>query len=228
MNFYNDIILHHSSKSGITGQIRPISRDNCDFGKGFYLGTMEKQTMSLVLPDKYTDPVYYRINLKLSEIPKEHILFLKDMEWAYYVIFNRGCFDDVKNTAFYEKYKHLGDNKDVIIGPIADDNMRSALLDFEEGYITDVTLKKCLESIDYGLQYTLKTNFACSKTEILEQIHIKKDLDLSEIKNFAQKRKNDGVEIYKQIRKNNRREGKFVDEIISEIKDREELDYDER
>ena len=33
------IILYHGSKSGIKGPIAPISRERCDFGKGFYMGT---------------------------------------------------------------------------------------------------------------------------------------------------------------------------------------------
>ncbi len=31
--------LYHGSKDGIRGTIAPISRDRCDFGKGFYMGT---------------------------------------------------------------------------------------------------------------------------------------------------------------------------------------------
>ena len=32
------MILFHGSKSGIKGPIAPISRERCDFGKGFYMG----------------------------------------------------------------------------------------------------------------------------------------------------------------------------------------------
>ena len=35
----NRIILYHGSKSGIIGAIEPKSRKQCDFGKGFYMGT---------------------------------------------------------------------------------------------------------------------------------------------------------------------------------------------
>ena len=33
------MILYHGSKSGIQGKIKPASRDRCDFGTGFYMGT---------------------------------------------------------------------------------------------------------------------------------------------------------------------------------------------
>lgn len=32
------ILLYHGSKSGLSGAIAPISRDKCDFGRGFYSG----------------------------------------------------------------------------------------------------------------------------------------------------------------------------------------------
>lgn len=34
-----NVTLYHGSKSGIRGAIAPISRESCDFGKGFYMGT---------------------------------------------------------------------------------------------------------------------------------------------------------------------------------------------
>lgn len=44
------VLLYHGSKSGITaGKIRPISRDKCDFGKGFYMGTVPSQPLTLIV-----------------------------------------------------------------------------------------------------------------------------------------------------------------------------------
>ncbi len=42
------ITLYHASKSGIHGAIAPISREQCDFGKGFYVGTDRKQPLTLI------------------------------------------------------------------------------------------------------------------------------------------------------------------------------------
>ena len=36
----NRILLYHGSKSGIEGKIAPLSRKECDFGKGFYIRNM--------------------------------------------------------------------------------------------------------------------------------------------------------------------------------------------
>lgn len=40
------VTLYHGSKSGIRGKIAPISRERCDFGKGFYMGTDRIQPLT--------------------------------------------------------------------------------------------------------------------------------------------------------------------------------------
>ena len=40
--------LFHGSRSGIVGKIAPISRPECDFGRGFYLGTESSQPLTLI------------------------------------------------------------------------------------------------------------------------------------------------------------------------------------
>ena len=42
------MLLYHGSKSGIDGEIAPKSREMCDFGKGFYMGTEPGQPLALI------------------------------------------------------------------------------------------------------------------------------------------------------------------------------------
>lgn len=42
------VILYHGSKSGIEGRIAPLSRRQCDFGRGFYMGTEPMQPLTLI------------------------------------------------------------------------------------------------------------------------------------------------------------------------------------
>ncbi len=44
----NETVLYHGSKNGIKGDAAPISRDKCDFGKDFYMGTEKLQPLTLV------------------------------------------------------------------------------------------------------------------------------------------------------------------------------------
>lgn len=72
-----DIILYHGSRGGIKGNIQPSSRELCDFGKGFYMGTNMAQAKSLVVED--ANPYFYTLRLNLSKIPENRILNLTDM-----------------------------------------------------------------------------------------------------------------------------------------------------
>lgn len=47
-NIQETITLYHGSKSGIRGTIAPMSREHCDFGKGFYMGTDRTQPLTLI------------------------------------------------------------------------------------------------------------------------------------------------------------------------------------
>lgn len=42
------VTLYHGSKSGLNGPIAPISRNHCDFGRGFYMGTEKRQPFTLI------------------------------------------------------------------------------------------------------------------------------------------------------------------------------------
>lgn len=82
-----DIVLYHGSRGGIKGEIQPISRVRCDFGKGFYMGESQEQVKGLIADD--TSPIFYTVKFKLSEIPMDRILVLDGMNWVYAVLANR-------------------------------------------------------------------------------------------------------------------------------------------
>ncbi|MCD8293792.1 MAG: DUF3990 domain-containing protein [Clostridia bacterium] len=44
----DSVILYHGSRSGLVGDIAPISRSMCDFGQGFYMGNNPAQPLTLV------------------------------------------------------------------------------------------------------------------------------------------------------------------------------------
>lgn len=162
-----DVILYHGSKSGIIGNIQPESRRTCDFGKGFYMGTEPMQAKGLVT--RFDNPQIYTIKFRLSEIPENKILKLDDDEkWLYMVLACRGAMTAKTSSAAQKILSELK-KYDVVIGKIADDSMREALNAFYENALTDKGLIACLQSVDFGIQYVAKTNFACSKIDILSQ-----------------------------------------------------------
>lgn len=163
-----DIILYHGSKSGINGEISSSAgREKCDFGKGFYMGTDLLQAKSLV--SKFDSPKIYTLRLKLSDIPESRILRLDDnKEWLYTVLACRGALT-VNEMPSLKKFLSALKKCDIVIGKIADDSMSEAFNAFYENNLTDEGLIACLQKVDYGLQYVAKTDFACSKIEIVSE-----------------------------------------------------------
>ena len=55
----NEIVtLYHGSKSGIRGTTAPVSRKQCEFGSGFYMGTDRTQPLTLIC--NHPNPEYIR------------------------------------------------------------------------------------------------------------------------------------------------------------------------
>ena len=89
------VTLYHGSKSGIVGDIAPTSREHCDFGKGFYMGTEMAQPLTLIC--NYPDAKLYTVKVDLSGLK---ILDIEvGIDWALLVAYNRGKMDSVKGTA---------------------------------------------------------------------------------------------------------------------------------
>ncbi len=63
----NEIVtLYHGSKSSIHGDIAPVSRKRCDFGKGFYMGTDRNQPLTLIC--NFPDARLYTLSVDLSDL----------------------------------------------------------------------------------------------------------------------------------------------------------------
>lgn len=210
-----DMTLYHGSRGGIIGKIQPSSRIRCDFGQGFYMGTRQEQAKTLVYNDPM--PVFYTVNFKLSNISDRKILTLADMDWAFYILYNRGRLENMKTTSFYDKIADMDKNMDVIIGPIADDNMNQVMRQFANGDITDTAFLECIRCIDYGIQYVAKTQSACDQIEIKSEEHL--DMDkYEEYQKYVNNRKRESEQKIKTIKRQYRSEGKYLDQILDECK----------
>lgn len=210
----NNIIIYHGSRSGIKGLITPCSREKCDFGQGFYMGTSKKQVSGLVC--YATSPKIYELKLNLSKIPEDKILKLQGLKWAFFVLYNRNRLNEIKNSAIYKLLSNLGNNKDIIIGPIADDNMSLAITEFIKGKITDVALYQSLKAIDYGIQYVAKSDFACENIEIIKENTISFN-EKKEAINYSKQKRIDGHNVFADTSLKYRRQGMFFDELLEHI-----------
>ena len=205
----NKLVLYHGSKKGIIGNIAPISRDECDFGSGFYMGTNTLQPLTLVCNED--KPKFYTVELDLTGLK---VLTVEiGMDWAMLIAYYRKEMESAKGTAIYEKYAHMADGYDVIIGYIANDRMYTELSRFFNKTLTDVALINCLSALDLGKQYVAISEKACKQIKILKEESLSQ-LELSLLKDMSAERRKEGIALAEEIEVKYRREGKFFDEIL--------------
>ena len=207
------ILLYHGSKSGIVGDIAPKSREMCDFGKGFYMGTEPGQPLTLICD--FEKSKFYIVSIDTKDLDAVEIK--ADLDWAMLVAFHRGRMDKIKGTAFYAKYNHIDAGKDLVIGSIANDRMFYVLDNFFMGNITDMALVNSLSALKLGKQYVATTEKACAAVRIEREILLSM-MERRFLQDKSDANRQKGIALANDICKNYRREGTFFDEILDEAK----------
>lgn len=205
----NRILLFHGSKLGIEGRIGPKSRNACDFGKGFYMGSEPSQSLTLICD--FPKSKFYIVSIDKNDL--NTIEIETDIKWAMVVAYNRGRMNKIKDSQLYNFYKNYLLNKDLVIGNIADDRMFNVIDNFFEGMITDKALVFSFSALKLGKQYVMLTQKGCDRVRIEKEISLsyleRKCLQKVSIENRLK-----GVNLANDICKNYRREGYFFDELL--------------
>ena len=208
------LILYHGSKKGIVGEIAPISRSECDFGRGFYMGNLPLQALTLICDED--KPKFYTVEIDMTDLKLLTVEI--DMDWAMLIAYNRKEMESVKDSEIYKKYSHRTDGYDVVMGYIADDRMYTELSRFFNKTITDKVLVNCLSALDYGVQFVAITEKACKQIRILKEESLSY-LELLLLKDMSIYRRKEALEASEEIEIKYRREGKYFDEILKGEKD---------
>lgn len=206
------VLLYHGSKRGLEGDIAPISRKHCDFGAGFYMGTQPEQALTLICD--FPKSKFYLVSVKTDDIRVTEIP--ADIEWAMLVAYHRGRMEKIKGSAFYQKYRSISQQNDMIIGSIANDKMFQVLDDFFIGNITDAALVKSLAALQLGKQYVAITQKGCNAVRIEREIPISY-LEKKYLQVISEENRSKGVALANDICKDNRRNGKYFDELLEDI-----------
>lgn len=207
----NKVILYHGSKKGIQGKISPISREQCDFGKGFYMGTNTLQPLTLVCAED--KPKFYTVELDLTGLNVLHVDI--SLDWAMLIAYFRKEMENAKGTDIYEHYANFSKGYDVIVGYIANERMYVELSRFFNRTLTDTALIHCLSALDLGMQYVAVTERACKQIKILKEEELS-TLELLALRDMSAARRKAGVALADEIEVKYRREGRFFDEILKE------------
>lgn len=149
------MILYH----GTNCVVDKIDLNKCrpykDFGRGFYLTTIKEQAEKMaqrvsriyggkpvVNVFRYDSVVDNRINIKRFDAPTE--------EWARFVINNRNGENSVGDNNSDNKY-------DIIIGPVANDDLALLFRQFSNGMIEIDTLIREMKYKKLTDQYSFHT-----------------------------------------------------------------------
>lgn len=209
----NRVLLYHGSKSGIDGIIEPKSRKQCDFGKGFYMGTDPGQALTLICD--YEKSKFYIVSVSTDNLAQIEVP--ANIDWAMLVAYHRGKMEKINGTSFYNKYRDMTQGKDLVIGNIANDRMFFVIDNFFVGNVTDMALVNSLSALQLGKQYVIISQKGCDAVRIEAEVELSY-LERQFIKEIAEENRARGISLANDICKNYRREGMYFDEILDEAK----------
>ena len=173
------------------------------------MGTDPLQPLTLVCNENH--PVFYTVAFDTTDLKILNIEI--GLDWAMLIAFYRGYMDSAKESLLYEKYAHMADGIDVIVGYIANDRMYQVLTDFFEQRITDAALMGSLSALNLGKQFVAVTEKACSRISIRKEKKLSR-LELMILKEKSIVRRREGISAAGRIVKEHRRDGRYFDEIL--------------
>ena len=204
--------VYHGSRGGLQGAIRPVSDSSADFGSGFYMGDEITQPQTLICEAE--TPVLYSLDLNLDGL--KVLRFEPNVDWALFVAFNRGKLETCRTMSFYERFRKMRDEADVIFGKIANDKMFTVLNLFFDGLIGVTALVKAMAAVSIGNQYCAKSAKACAQIAIVDEKRFSpNECDVLKDRCFRQRVR--GATEAERICKQNRREGESFDELLERL-----------
>ena len=204
--------LYHGSKAGLSGAIAPLSRNACDFGRGFYMGEDSHQPLTLICDDEA--PILYTLDFKLDGL--KVVEFQPDLDWALFVAFNRGRMERYAETPFYRRYQEIRESADAIYGKIANDRIYYVLNRFFDRLFTDAVMLESLKALNLGNQFCAVTSRACSAVSIVDSRPVGA-AERAVLREKAHRQRQLAIDRTSDIVTARRREGLFFDEILERL-----------
>lgn len=207
----DNILLFHGAKETIEGEIDYLHLNGAkDFGAGFYLGLSFDSSASWI-SDRINGSCYcfylkQNSNLKFLE-------FNVNRDWMYAILYFRGAFSNYKLTNKIKELIDIINNADVIIAPIANNNMYETLNSFAYGQITDEQCLHALSANNLGLQYVFKSKKACESLVFIDRLYLCE----SEKKKYLLNKKDLAIEGRSKANlaiNEYRRKGNYFDELF--------------
>ena len=207
----NETILFHGAKNELTGEIDlSKSKINNDFGKGFYLGESFLQSASYICsyPKGSVYIFSYRNDKKLKTLEYDI-----SEDWILAIAYYRKRLEKYKNHPKIQKIIKEIERSDIVIAPIADNNMYQIIDEFINGNISDKQCIGSLSATDLGKQHVFisKRSLGC-----LKEIH-RCYLCSEEKDDYLQRRaerSRTGIQKTKYINREYAGKGKYIEELL--------------
>ena len=204
-------LYFHGARNGIEGEIDlSHSRKELDMGPGFYLGESYSQAASYIFAYP-SSSIYLFSGKKLQGL--RVVTYGVDLEWMLLVCYFRKRIDAYASSSLLQSYVEKAKQADVIIAPIADNNMFETMNQFARGQITDLQAIAALSASTLGKQIVLKTDSACQAFEIVDRLYLspeeRKDIEEARKASALTARDKAKLAIEKY-----RREGRYIEEIL--------------
>ena len=204
------VLLFHGATSDIIGDVdTKHSVPPNDFGDGFYLGETLNQAATWVANSNNASVYSFYLNKKNYKTAK----FYVDREWLYAILYYRNAFKNFELTEEVLDIIKKVEEADIVIAPIADNQMYQTIDSFARNEITDEACIHALSATNLGLQYVLKNDNVCKELTFIDRLYLcqrEKD-DYLSLRNIMSK---EGIEKARLSLFEYRREGKYFDEIF--------------
>lgn len=161
-------VLFHGSKKGLSEITIIGARENCDFGKGFYLGETYSQALSFVCEMDKSSVYSFKYTLENLNIKR----FQCDLEWMIAICYYRGKLRDYSSNPIVDKIVTEIEMADVVIAPIADNKMFYMMAQFIDGEINADVALHSLSASKLGFQFVFKTEKSLNNLVPIEKYYI--------------------------------------------------------
>lgn len=201
-------VLFHGSKEGLSVITSEGSRENCDFGKGFYLGESYSQALSFVVENVKSSVYSFRYSLDGLTLKK----FDCNLDWMLAICYYRRKLKNYASNQMIRDILRDVDNADVIIAPIADNRMFHIMTQFSEGEINADVALHSLSASGLGSQYVFRTDRALDNLIPIERYFLS-DPERNDCVELLRDRSNE-IDTKLKLAKREFKTGLYIEELL--------------
>ena len=206
----NSKLLFHGARNVIELPLDlKYSKENNDFGKGFYLGENFEQASTYIAntSSKYV----YSFSLNTNKLKVEK--FNVNTEWMFAIAYYRGWLHNYNQNELIINIIKKVETADIIIAPIADNRMFDLISEFVDGVITNEQCEHALAATNLGNQYVIKSKTALEKLDFIKLFFLSsKEKEM--YKNKRLENNNTNLNKVKVARIEYRGKGQYIDELL--------------